>query len=666
MPDIRPVPVLQDTDFERTKYLFDQEPDDTMAVSLVHKTFKSYEARRMSIERKWSENAAMYHGVVEKRNWKGTDVERASLPVSITFNQVESAYPMICDALFNYWPTFFDVVELPGTTSAEAAQVLNVFASWLETPYDESGLTAVSNMKMAVHQAEKLGDGCIEMSWDMGQKRPIVEWVDTRDVYLSPRTPGPVIAWSPATIVRSLMNVQDLAELRGTSGIKIPSDAQLNFLAKSRYISSAEVTKQREALARAEAYYPADMEIDPQHQQIEVLRYWTKDRMIWILGRQWCAINKENPYGFVPIYRAPYTILEGRPNSISLIEPLIGSQKYAQGIRNARLDNLALALHRPRARAAGTPTNPAKMAWAPGMIDEVSDPKQVEVYPIDNITPDAMQEEMLIHQDADRTSGVNQGVQSGIPTPSNANRTAGGVNAQQGAVGNRLSVPVENFETFMIVPMLYGLQKMVKKFAPDVLEVQKPAVRDPKTGQMIPPQTIQAPKETFSKDVVFRIEASSRMKTKANLAAFLVPVTQLLFNPQIGQLAQTQGKTIDFGEWSRFMQDATGTARCYEFFRDLEPQEQQQMPPTPGAAAMQKAQLAAQSRDKATQAKSQTEQAKIQAMMQKAQMEQQSNQNQTGENSAAQVLQMLIKERMARFDSRMGADVLNNSPVGEK
>jgi hypothetical protein len=651
MPEITPAPSVQDVDFERLKYLFEQEPTDQAAVSLVSKTFSGYESRRMTIERKWHENASLYHGVVERRNWKGTDVPRAALPVPISYNQVETAYPIICDALFNYWPTFFDVTPLPGMSAQEAAHLRDVMAAYLETPFDDSGITPIVHMKMAVHQSEKYGDGCVELSWDGGQKRPIVEWVDCRDVYVDPRTPGPVTDWCPATVVRKLINVQDLADMRGTEGVKIPKDGVLNFLAKARYITTGDVAKQREALARKEQFYPADYAIDPQHQQVEVLQYWTKDRLVWVLGRMWCAINKPNPYGFVPILRAPYTILEGRPYSMSLVEVLHGAQRYAQGIRNARLDNLSLALNRPRTRAAGTSSKP--VAWAPGMVDEVTDPKQVEVHPIDNMTPDAMQEEQLIHQDADRTTGVNQAVQSGMPTPSNANRTATGVNSQVNSVNSRLSVQVENFETFMIVPMLYKLQKMIAKFAPDQITVQRPSYRDPQTGQLVPSQDIQVDKTLFAKGANFRMEAASRMKTKANLAAFLVPVTQLLFNPQTAQLAQQAGKTIDFEEWSRFMQDATGTARSYDFFRDMEATEQAQMPPTPQAAQMMKAQLQAQSRDKATQAKMTIEQ-------QKMQMQKQTADDDRGENSALQILQTLLKERMGKFDK----DTLQSTPVG--
>ena len=105
------------------------------------------------------------------------------------------------------------------------------------------------------------------------------------------------------------------------------------------------------------------------------------------------------------------------------------------------------------------------------------------------------------------------------------------------------------------------------------------------------------------------------------------------------------------------MQDATGTARSYDFFRDMEANEQAQIPPSPQAAQMMKAQMQAQSRDKATAAKMQIEQQKMQQQSQDAG-------DDRGENSALQILQSLIKERMMHFENRMDRDTLQSSPAG--
>jgi hypothetical protein len=111
---------------------------------------------------------------VEKRKWEGTEIERASLAVQLVYDQVESAYPIIAEALFNYYPTFFEVTPLPGTKPVEAAKVKDLIATYLEVPYDETGVTAIPHMKQAIRQAAKYGDGVIEVSWDANLRSPVV------------------------------------------------------------------------------------------------------------------------------------------------------------------------------------------------------------------------------------------------------------------------------------------------------------------------------------------------------------------------------------------------------------------------------------------------------------------------------------------------------------
>jgi len=227
---------------------------------------------------------------------------------------------------------------------------------------------------------------------------------------------------------------------------------------------------------------------------------------------------------------------------------------------------------------------------------------------------------------------------------SNANRNATGVNAQKSAVSNRLSTPVENFEEFIIVPLLYKMQKLIQKFAPEQL------VAVDSQGNKV-----TAPKSLFSKTVQFRMEAGSRMRTKDSLGQFLLPITQVLFNPAVMHEANIQGQTMDFDEFSRFFQDATGTSQSYRFFRAMQPQEQQAMnqPDPKTAMAMQMKQLDAQTRTNMGQMKAQTEQ-------QKNVLDFKARTGETGEKSARELLKLLqqdsLQQRLALLDARQNAE----------
>jgi hypothetical protein len=402
-------------------------------------------------------------------------------------------------------------------------------------------------------------------------------------------------------------------------------------MAQMRFSSTADLSIDSTSQARGEQTGVSTYRIDPKHRLVEVLVYWSRDRLIWVLSRCFAAINQKNPFGFFPFCKAPFILVEGKAYSMSMPDALENDQKYAQGIRNARLDNLALMLRPPRTRARGSADSPSDRAWAPGQLNQISKPDEEVVAKIENSTADALREEQMIHAGAAKRFGINDFVQSGVPTPSNANRTAGGVMQQTKNVSQRLWTAVTNFEDYLIVPMLYKMQKMIEKYAPEQLEFMQ--------GD----QTAVITKEEIGRPVKFKMDAASRMLAKDRLAMFLQPISMLLFNEQVMKQANVQGKTIDFDEWERFFQDATSTSKAYQFFRPMSAQEQQalQQPDPATMMKMQEKMMDAQVRREAMQTKAKTE-------TEIARMEAEANANAAGENSALGILEILRKERESR------------------
>ena len=638
MPEQISAPQPDHVDLEIRDYIDElQDIDSRTAVSLVRDTYAKLETDRRPQEQKWLRAVDLYEGVVTKRLWEGTKVERASLAVPIVLDQLESAYPLITEALFNYFPTFFDVTPKDNVHPSVAARVRDVISAILYDPIDESGVNAITHIKMAIKQALLLGDGALELSWDSSKSRFVVEFADVRDIYIDPQTPGPLIDWSPVLVHRKLLTVEYLQSLRGTPEMNIPPDPVLNWMAKSKGVSSGDVARQHHAAAHRDIWIPTYLRTDPKHQQVECLVYWTRDRLIWVLNQTWAALNTPNPFGFIPYVKAPYLVRPGEPWGKSLAEILEDDQRYAQGIRNARLDNLALMLKPPRKKVAGGPSNPTKDAWHPGMVEELAKVENADVYKVENVTADSYREEQLIYASAAKRTGINDFVQSGVPTPSNANRSATGVMQQAASVNKRLKTIVENIEDYMITPLLYKAYHLMARFAPDKFSITNPA-----DGQVV-----EASRGDFAGDVKFVIHASSRMVARDRLAMFLGPVSQLLFNDAVMKQANLQGKTIDFNEWERFFQEATATAKAFQFFRPMSPQEQQAMtqPSPEDLIRLQTKMMDAQTRVQMGQLKAETERAKIAAELDAAS-------NESAEKSARELLKLLASERTNGSDKR--------------
>jgi hypothetical protein len=408
---------------------------------------------------------------------------------------------------------------------------------------------------------------------------------------------------SRAVIERRFLTVEQLESLRGTPGMTLPPKDMLREMARNRPMDSADTTKQVSEGLRGVNFRPGFddyAEIAPDR-TLEVLVYWTEKRNVWVLNREWCAYNDENPYGFIPYAFAPcYTVL-GRFYAMGYADVLEGNQRYIQGITNARLDELSLSLNPPRFRKRGPALTPSQLRWRPGLVVDMESPKEdMLVQPSQNVTANSWQEVQYLEATAEKRTGVNSMVTQGMPMRSNASRTAAGVNAQMEGPTSRLRCIVEQVENYLIVPMLH------KMLAID--QIVNGASAKPLNG-MVGGEITQVAPQDLSGPVRFRISASSRMLTQGKLAQLVPFLSQYLLNGAfLSQLAKS-GKTINFDEFFTMIQDATGTKDSYTLVRPMTPEEQQALnqPAPETLMRMQQARESNQTRVAIADKKNQTE-----------------------------------------------------------
>lgn len=644
MPEILEPKRLQDVNLEEMPYkFFGENVQDAAALKLVTETFNKYSSsRQLNHDERWKQNDNLYHGWVPKRNWPGTRVPRSSLGIPIAFEQVETVYPILTGALFGHEPFWFDAKPTQFSNPQSARQVQGTLSYFLDTPNDASGISAVDHLKLAAHDYLQHGNCVLEVGWDPSRNTLFVEWVNLRDFYISPTLDSPLVDRSPAVIRRKRMGVDELELLRGKNGFQIPPRGVLNLFAKSREDSEADMGKNWQGFLRGEQSLSGFLEADPSHQSVELLQYWTDHRMIWVVNRKHVIFNGPNPYGFKPFLFGTLFVVLGKAYGMSLADIVEGEQMYIQGLVNFRLDEINLALQTPRSRQRENVEFPAQLSIHPGFIDFVEQPDKVQFHTPPNITQHSYQEVALAEQRVRRRSGVNELLTSGMPTPSNANRTAGGVQAQASASNSRLRPIVENFESYVIVPLLYKAQLILNRFIPEALPAI-PSLNEEGTTEMVPRQILGQP-------VRFRMTAASRTTTQAQLAPFAQFITQIVLNEGVMKAMQQAGKTVDTSEWDQFLQDATNTGHRYKFFRDMTPEEQQRasQPPAEVVAKLQQAQLEAQTRLQMGQMKSQTE-------LQSVQMETESRRLETSERSNRELLKNLSAQQIEQLRAKVKA-----------
>ena len=634
MPELKELRELKLVDLEQEPFkLFGDPVEDAYALQLVKQSFeRSSTWRQGNHDRRWLKDDQLYRGDVPVRYWKGTETPRSSLGIPVAFDQVESAYPNVIGELFSQHPFWFGVEASQYSTPQDARATQSVLGYQLTCSWDRTGQSAEHQLKTAIRQALQHGNGVAEVGWHSQQQRLFVEWVDLRDFYFDPSISTSLIDHAAYAIRRKLISVEAVESLRGYPGFKIPDKSSLNTLAKSLPLDTAgDTTKNNSAsINREDRQGISQLIPDPAQQQIELLQFWSDDRVIWVLNRKVVIYNQKNPYGFKPFVMCPLYIVLGRPYAMSIPDVIEGEQNFIQGVINARADELSLALHPPRyisSDAAHRLTKP----WEPGMTQQVHDVgKEVLIHVPSNITQSAFEEVSLAQQRVNTRTGIGPLTQGEVPTPSNANRSATGINRQVGAANTRLRPIVENIEDYLIVPLLYKAHEILQLFGGQQLQGVG--------GQRFDKNSVARP-------VQFKMVASSKMVTRERLLQLMGPITQTLLNDAVMGALQKTGQTVDLQEWSRFFQDATGLTETYTFFRQMTPEEQQmqQQPPAEALMEMQMKQQELETRVKMGELKAQSE-------LQVAQIESITKADSQAEQSALGILKIIAEQMNQRTD----------------
>ena len=572
MPQERQPDNVQFLDLDSVDFKFFQsEIDDVYALNLVQQLFPLSENYRSTAahDQRWNTNDSLFCGWKDMKVWEGTNIPRASLGIPIVFDQIESAVPAIYNALFGIGPEWFQVEAEPGTNPQEARALQATMSYILEHCRDNYSGSAKTEINLAIVDMCLRGNGGIELGWDDMQKRPYIRWVDIRDFYIDPACNTPDVEDCRFIFRRKLMTVEQLESLRNVPNMKIPPKEILQALAKDGppYVIADQTKRMQEAF-RGIQYQPnsSDYTPIPMDRRIEVLVYYSKQRIIWVLNRKVVIYNGVNPYNFFPFAFAPYYIFISRFYGLSIADVQEGNQRYIEALINGRLDELSLAIRPPRIAKRGLLMTPSQQKWHPGMVYQAEDPKHMELFQPQNALANIYSEVEYFERAAEKRTGINSMAQ-GVPRGGNVNRTATGVQSQLQGANNKLQSIVSNIEDYLLLPMLYKLYKLIQfHMQPE---------------ESLPAQTIfgnfgNVPASVYQKPIKFRMNAASRMVTKQELQQNFPFMAQYLLNGQfLGMLEQT-GKTLNFPEFFEMFQDATGVSKRYNLVRDITPEEQQQ------------------------------------------------------------------------------------------
>lgn len=603
---------------------------DTRAAAIAIGDFRKDETyRQMNHDFRYKTADELYLGWVPRKTWEGTKIPRSAVAVHMVLEQLEALLPSLIGNLFPDDNSLsFDTTPEPTSNYQQAQSVRELVASQLR----DLGIREFVSLREILRRFKKssllYGNGILEFGWSQktitrdewqrvnipqrqqvpgpdgqptwaptGQyksivrhnlaqipiSKPIVQNVDIRDFYWDANCNSPNIQNAGHCEHRSFMTINDLIEYDGQEGFTLPrrggtgSEVALDILldlAHQKKGAPADQVKQVQESWRSVSYTPIqDQSVDPNLARLEIIRYWQRNRHVWITrGYSQPFYNAPNKYGVLPFITEAYIDLPGRWAGLSLGDICETDQRLAETIINARIDELALLIHSPLVKKRGISLPLSQQKMRPGLIWESDDPandyRRVET---GNVTQTAYLEVNEANNRASRKTGVTDTNVIGVATSggNSANRTATGIQSQGAAASKRIQYQVENSEDQVVVPLLNAIYAMDQKFLDPNTMIQI-------VGPNGMPQVID-PVEILNSSVRFTMTASGRMRQRQGLATGgLAVIEQTLLNPALLEFMVSMGQVPDMPNFVDLLTTTFNLPRK-SLFRTAQPQELQQM-----------------------------------------------------------------------------------------
>jgi hypothetical protein len=591
-----------------------QVPEDLTALRLVVGDMKKAEAWANMFMWRFNRYDDLYLFRVPMAFWEGTTVPRAHLGVPLVYEHIESLLPQVINTLFLQTPPYMSRPR-PGTSMPSARANDGILGWELEQTFFRE------QIRLLAKSALLYGTGIGKWGWltetkskvrvrrvaepptiedpitgqlrqvetpdtddleviveDEVINRPTFEALNLRHVFVDPGLRLPDVRKAKYVIHQAYMTIRQLDNLRDVDGYDIPDQAKLVsffFPPKEEAIHSlASQTTGGTLTSFTKEFEPAKVEedtsVNPLEHPLEVLEYWSKDRVVTVLQRKLVLRSERNEFNVIPFVSTVYSDVPNQFYGIGVTQLIGPEQRLQQGVINARLDDLSLMLNGMfiRVRGANTPTQQIRVRPG-GVID--SDQKD-GVTPIDRkpAVPESFAEVDASDKRAQRRTGANELVVQGtIPSSgSTFGRTATGINALSAGAGTRIQYFIENLADQVYVPILRAFTEMNRTRLM------------PSQVQRILNEELALQYEGSALDILngrfeFEILAAGKLQARSSMAQSLPLLFQFITNePVIAALAE-QGRKVNFGELVNMVFDVSGWPNKTDVIVAMTPQEQQ-------------------------------------------------------------------------------------------
>jgi len=531
----------------------------------------------------WNTDDDLYRAYVTPRNWPNSNTPRSNISMPLILETIETIMPQTHLAFFSDPQPF--LLDPKGRTSAAAARATSKLVAWSMDVSDfEEEIRKMEKSTMQYGQCigkwgwkiakvrkkkySRAEDGQVAMKEDDADiAHPTFEAIDLRNVIVDPATRSHDIRKSGWRVHQKYIDATGLDDLRNDGTYKnVPTRDELNTILAEQ----AEATRDSLIAGKIQTWRENQAERqgvstspDPLKQPLEILEYEDNDRIITVLQRAIVIRNDENEehcshyvsVAFIDVLNAFY--------GFGVAKLLEGEQRLQAGVANLYVDSLSLKLNPTWQRKGGIGAKSQNITVGPGKV--VSQDGELIPLPMESISAEAMNALQASEARAARRVGANFGQNM----PTQAMRTAEGVQDFTSGVQVRLQYFVNNFARMVYLPVVEAFIGLCKdNLTPEQLN----SILTDEEGKAYEGDVLEVYNGNYSVGVL----SSTKLAGRRAMQAMIPLMMQMLGQPALVSLLNVQGKKFDFVEFFNEVFDISGWPST-DLIVDMTPEDMQRM-----------------------------------------------------------------------------------------
>lgn len=542
---------------------------DQAALSMVLGDVQLAEAfvSSKTLTREWENADLNYRAFGLPKNWPGTESPRAGLCPPVVMEAVEKLMPALMLAFFSDPKPF--LLERMGKTTQAVARMWEHVLTWAieESCFKEEIRKCLKSALLYGMCFARWGwkrEERVKKTYTFDKTRkitkgtekyeishPTFENIEIRKVLVDPSLREQDCRKGRFVVAQIFTDANGLDDLRDDPAYKnIPTREELRDImsAGSEPATDSMPAAKNMSWRDNQAAKETDAQsVDPLKQPLELLEYVAGDRVIVVLQRKIVIRNDFSGFETTTFLSCAFIDVPGSFYGFG-VSKLLGGEQYLQtDVLNKWLDAAALHLNPAFTSEQGLQTTSQQVKVSTGKI--ITGPKLTPI-PVPDIGPAASN---LLQQSEDRAAR-RVGANGGSDMPTQAMRTAQGVQSFGQDVVNKTQYFIEIFSELVFIPALLAFVDVCKdNLQPeDVQRILSAA--DQKSWE----EMKSDPLSFYCAEFNLRVLDSTKLAARRNAAQLLPMLLQLAAAPNMQDSLTAQGKKFNWAELLDEAIDLTG------------------------------------------------------------------------------------------------------------